>query len=226
MPGIYDLFRIAAEGAEKLPVGYRVVAGAVAGGAADVAWGDKDTPFMDKLAQGMFAGGIAGGGVGFALRGAGKATEAAFSMGKSAVTSKAAQVQKIGYKAFMKPGTLMLGGAVAGAALAPSGHKTQGAMLGAGLGLAYKPAMGIIKGFNTLEHIPGAQTTALIAAATVPVVAAGIFGSGTPDASGGAVPGIGGTMDYTPLEGGMKDRMVAMNASGEVVLGLNGRRHG
>lgn len=217
---------MAARGVESIPWRYKLLAGAGAGGAIGAFSDNEDLSFGEKVGRGMTIGLAASFGAGVALRGAGQLASSAASIGKMAVTGKAADIRRIGLKALTKPGTLMLGGAIAGAAIAPSGYKAQGAMIGGAAGLAYKPAVGLFKGYQALGRVPGAQTTALLAAAAAPVAASAMFGAGAPEGEGFAVPGMGGTMDYEPMSGNMQDKMFAMNATGDVVLGLHGRQHG
>lgn len=228
--GIYDIFRLAAEGAEKVPWRWRLLGGAGAGAVIGAMSNDEDLTIGEKISRGALVGTGLGLGAGFALRGAGAMGAAGEGIGKMALTGKAAEMKALGaknsWKALMKPGTLALAGAAAGAAIAPPGHRGTGALVGAGLGFAAKPAMSMYKGYEKLGNVYGAQTTAIMAAATVPLAASVMFGHATPTATGSAVPGIGGTIDYEPMSGNMQDRMVAMNATGDIVLGLNGRRHG
>jgi hypothetical protein len=224
--GIYDIFAAAARTVEKIPGRTRLLAGVTAGAVYQGFSGDPDQDIFTRIGKGMFIGGVAGLGVSAAMRGVGIAAAGGERIGRAAITSKIAQYQKVGWKTLMKPGTLAIGGALAGAAIAPTGYKSQGALLGAGLGFVARPAMSMYKGFEALGKVPGAQTGAMIAIASIPVAAAGAFGHKTPDTEAMATPAVGGTMDYTPLEGGMKDRMTALNASGDIVLGLHGRQHG
>jgi len=224
--GIYDIFSMAAKGAEKVPWRWSLLVGAGAGAAIGATSGDKDTPVMERIFKGAALGAGLGLGVGSVIRGAGAIAGAGGKISKLGITGKIANLRTNGIEALMRPGTLMVGGAVAGAALAPKGHRMQGAAIGAGVGLAARPAMAIFKGYGALGKIPGAQTAALIGAATLPLAASVAFGKGTPDGSGNANSGMGGTLDYNPSSDNMRDRMLAMNASGDIVLGLHGRQHG
>lgn len=224
--GIYDIFAKAAQGVESTPWRWRALAGVGVGAAYEGINGDPDLSVTDRIAKGATIGLGLGLGAGYAVRGLGGVAAGAEKIAGKAVRSKVAAVQKTGYKALLKPGSLMVGGAIAGATLAPDGHKTQGALAGAGIGLFAKPAISAYHGFEGLAKVPGLQTGVLLAAAAVPVAAVGVFGKGTPENEGSAIPGVGGTMDYEPLSGSMADKMVAMNASGDVVLGAHGRRHG
>lgn len=221
MAGIFDLFKLAAKGVESGPLRNRLMGGALAGVGYQFAYGDKESSFGERIGKGLFIGATVGAGAGMALRGAGVVASAGERVGRYAVTNKIAQVKKIGWKALTKPGSLMVGGAAIGGMVGGA----PGAAIGAGIGLAARPLKGIWTGYEALGKVPGAQTGAIIAAATVPIAAGVMFGQGTPEAEAAAMPGPMG-IDYTPLEGGMKDRMIAMNASGDIVLGLHGRQHG
>lgn len=222
--GIYDIFAKAASLVEKAPWRTRLLSGALAGAAYEGFAGDRDEDIFTRMGKGIFVGGALGLSTGGLIRAVGVGAAGGERIGKAAIARRIAAVKSQGWKAMMKPGTLAIAGAAAGAAIAGPGHRTQGAILGGGLGFAALPAKGLYKGFSALGKIPGVQTTALIAAASVPVAAGVMFGGQEPSAM--AMPGIGGTIDYTPIDGGMKDRMIALNASGDIVLGLHGRSHG
>lgn len=233
--GIYDIFRAAAKTIEKSPVGLRIFAGSTAGGIMSGFSGDDSLSMSEKIGKGIFVGGALGAGAGVAVRGLGGLAAGAERGIRLGVGSKMSSFKSIsaskGYaeaarKTFLRPGTLAVAGAVVGASVAPPGSRTAGATIGAGLGFASIPALKLYKGFEHMGRVPGAQTGALIAAAAVPVAAMGVFGNGTPEGEGIATPGIGGTMDYTPLKGNMAERMLAMNATGDIVMGLHGRQHG
>jgi hypothetical protein len=255
--GIYDIFKTAAAGAEKIPWRWRLLTGAGAGAAVGAVSGDENTPLATRMMTGAVVGTGLGIAAGTVIRGAGGLTAGVAGIGKTAIAGKTAAVRSQGFKALMKPGTLMLGGAVAGAVIAPEGHRMQGAAIGAGVGLAVIPGKKMYEGFEAIGRAPGAkgranavlkaggpgaeakaaaimkekgfpglQTGAIIAASAVPLAASVAFGKDTPEGSANAIPGIGATIDYAPLSGNMQDRMFAMNASGDITLGLNNRRHG
>jgi hypothetical protein len=227
MAAIYDLFKLAAQGVERVPWQYRLLGGAAAGGVIGVKSDNPDMTFGEKISKGMFIGAGLGVGAGAVVRGAGVAVTGSERIGRAAIMNKVSAVRSQGFKALMKPGTLMLGGAVAGAAIAPEGHRTQGAMIGAGTGLAAIPAMKLYKGASMLGKVPGAQTAMLMAAAAGTIAASAVLGKGGPFEAGGVGEfSPGGTIDYAPMSGNMQDRMFAMNASGDIVLGLHGRQHG
>lgn len=227
MPNIYDLFRSAASLVEKTPYQYRVLAGAGAGAFMQAAHGDRDVPFTERIEKGLVYGAGIGLTAGSLVRGAGLVAQAGERIGRGAITRKVMAVKNKGIKQLFRPGMLTIAGAAAGAYMAPPGNKTAGAMIGGGLGLATIPAMKLYKGYEALGKIPGGQTSLLLAAAAVPV-AAGIIGSRgiPPESQGVAYPGPGGIIDYKPLSTGMQDRMTAMNASGDIVLGLHNRQNG
>jgi hypothetical protein len=226
MPGIYDLFRLAASGAERIPWGNRITAGAVGGALYGTFLGDKDTPFTDRVSKGAFIGVGLGLGAPSIVRGLGRVATGGISGGKIGIAGKYNAIQREGFSALMKPGTLMLGGAAIGAAVAPTGHRKQGALIGAGLGYGFIPGRALYKGYSTLGNIPGAQTTALMTAAAGTIAASSMFGNASPSAESTGLNNEEGTIDYKPISGNMRDRMLAMNASGDLVLGLHGRQHG
>ena len=221
MPGIYDLFSKTAALAERIPLGNRLAAGAAAGMVYQGLYGDQDLSIGERLGKGVFIGAASGGLVGLGIRAAGSVTSGATRIGKSVVASKIAEVQARGLVALTRPGTLMIAGAGVGAAI---GGPT-GAAVGAGIGLGVRPIKSLWSGYEALGRIPGGQTGALIAASTLPIAAGAAFGLRSPETEAAAMPGPLG-MDYEPIQTGMRDRMIAMNASGDIVMGLNGRRHG
>lgn len=226
MPGVFDIFRLASESVAKAPWRWKGLIGATGGAAVAAVYGDSETPIAERITKGLVIGGGLAAVAPAAIRGFGHVASGAERVGTYAFKNKMAALKTQGAKALWKPGTLALGGAALGAALAPQGYGLQGAAVGAGVGFAAIPATKLYKGFEALGKVPGGQTTALLAAAAVPVAAAAVFGQQTPESEAAAVQGIGGTVDYSPLSGSMADRMIAMNASGDIVLGLNGQRHG
>lgn len=221
MAGIYDLFKMTAKMVESVPLGNRLLYGAAAGAGYQAVYGDQETPLSERIGKGLFIGGGLGAGAGLAIRGAGVAATAGARVGRGIVASKIGQVQKQGWRALTKPGSLMVGGAVAGGIMGGA----PGAVVGAGVGLAARPLKGLWTGYSALSKVPFGETGAIIAASTIPITAGVLMDRGTPETEAMAMPGPMG-IDYTPIEGGMKDRMTAMNASGDIVLGLHGRQHG
>jgi len=223
---IYETFSKAASFVEKAPWRTRLIGGALAGAAYEGVAGDQDQDIFTRVSKGLFVGSVLGAATPGIIRGAGVGASGGYKIGKAGVEARIAAVKAQGWKAMMKPGTLALAGAAAGAAIAPPGYRGAGALVGGGLGLAALPARSLYRGWNALGHVPGAQTGALITAATIPVAAGAAFGLNQPDTTAAALPGGSpGIIDYTPMDGGMKDRMIAMNASGDIVLGLHGRAH-
>jgi hypothetical protein len=233
---IFSLFETAAQGIEKVPWRWRALAGMTAGAGYQVMAGDEDTDIMDRITKGLLIGGLAGAGAPGITRGLGRVARFGGGIAEGGIRNKIEGVQagikKFGpwspksYKTLMTPGFLGLAGAGIGAAIAPEGHRMQGAMIGGGIGFISPAIRNLWRGYSTLEKIPGAQTGALIAAASIPLAASAVFGRTKPEAVGFAIPGVGAQMDYEPLEGDMKNRMTAMNASGDIVLGLHNRKHG
>lgn len=226
MPGIYDLFRLAAAGVERVPWNSRLLAGAGGGALYGALLGDRDKPFMERISKGAVVGLGLGLGTPELLRGAGLVASGGTRVSKAALTGKFNAIKREGFGAFMHPGTLMLGGAAVGAAIAPEGHRSQGAMLGASLGFGFIPGRAIYRGYEHLGVLPGAKPAALVAAGSGAVIAGSIFGSPAAESSGTVMADVDGPIDYRPISDNMRDRMMAMNASGDLVLGLNGRKHG
>lgn len=224
--GIYDIFRMAAEGVERVPWRFKLLAGAGGGAIAGALLDRSDVSFGEKIARGALVGGTLGFGAGMVLRGAGDVAAGAGRLTKAGLVSKYSELRGTGFKALMRPGTLALAGAAAGAAIAPSGSRTQGAMIGAAAGLAIGPVKNIYKGYTALGKVPGLQTAALVGLSAATITAAGMFTRPVPQASAAAMRGEGEVIDYTPMSGNMQDRMAAINATGDIVLGLNGRKHG
>jgi hypothetical protein len=213
----------------------------------EAVYGDPNRDLMDRITEGVVMGAGTGLAAGSLTRLAGRGAELAGSVGQRVVgnragafsarlaAAKATITPEMGF--FTKAKTLaapfakspfitMTAGAGLGYMVAPEGHKAQGMTVGAGLGLLTPAAIKAYGGFEKLSQIPGGRMGLYLTAAAIPLAAQVAFGHGKPEATASAVPGIGGTMDYEPLSGDMADRMTAMNASGEIVLGLNGRRHG
>ena len=240
MAGIYSLFEQAAKLTEKIPWRYRLLAGAGTGAGLEAAFGDPNRDIMDRLAEGLFIGGTLGLGAGAVTRVIGRGADLAGTVSQKIAGNRMAafQTRFAANKAefgFFKGVTETIQrspfatagiGAAAGYAIAPEGHKMQGLAIGAGIGVATPYALGAYRGFEAVSKLPGGTTGLLIAGASVPLAAMVATGYGPPASAGAAVPGVGGTIDYEPMEGDMRDRMTAMNASGDIVLGLNGRRHG
>jgi|SRR5208283_3862462 len=247
MPGIYSIFEAAAGVVGKAPWRWRLLGGAAAGGVGAAAFGDKDRDLMDRITEGVVMGagtGLAAGGL---LKAAGHVADFGGAVGKRVAgkrmaafgarmaSTKAAFTPEMGFFARAKkyagvvgksPLMTMAAGAGIGYMVAPEGQKAKGAAIGAGLGLMTPAAVSMYHGYNALGRVPGGQNALFIAAAAIPLAAQVAFGHGKPEATASAVPGLGSTIDYEPLSEDMSDRMTAMNASGDIVLGLNGRRHG
>ena len=232
MPGIYSIFEGAAKVTGKIPWRWRLMAGSAAGAAGQGFFGDKDRDLMDRITEGIVMGAGTGLLAGPLLRVAGRGAQLGAAAGKKITGNRFGAFQKSIAKRGLwdtvqrSPFVFAAAGAGVGYMVAPEGQKAKGVMMGAGFGLMVPTGIGVYKGYNALGKVPGAQNTAFIAAAAVPLAAQVAFGHGKPEASAYAVPGVGGTIDYEPLSEGMADRMTAMNASGDIVLGLNGRRHG
>jgi len=247
MPGIYSIFEAAAGVVGKAPWRWRLLGGAAAGGVGAAAFGDKDRDLMDRITEGVVMGagtGLAAGGL---LKAAGHVADFGGAVGKRVAgkrmaafgarmaSTKAAFTPEMGFFARAKkyagvvgrsPLMTMAAGAGVGYMVAPEGQKAKGAAIGAGLGLMTPAVVGAYQGFEKLGKVPGGRMGLYLTAAAIPLAAQVAFGHGKPEAAASAVPGIGGTIDYEPLSEDMSDRMTAMNASGDIVLGLNGRRHG
>jgi len=233
---IFDLFSTAAKGVEAVPWRWRLMAGAAVGVGYQAFRGDPDTDFFDRITKGVLLGSVAGLAAGPAVKALGGFTTGTGRIAKWGITSKfsdvRAGIKEFGpwsaksYKALMHPGFLALAGAGVGAAVAPEGHRMQGAAIGAGLGFMTMPVYHMAQGWKVLGNIPGAKTSTLIAAAALPVLGSAIVGRTLPETTATAIPGLGAQMDYEPLEGDMKSRMTALNASGDIVLGLHNRKHG
>jgi hypothetical protein len=228
--GIYDIFRLAAEGIEHVPWRARLLVGAGGGAVLGGMTGDKDTPITSRIARGAFVGAGLGLLAGGAIRGIGAGATAGGNLGKYAgakeFTALKAGFKAEGFKGLMRPFPLAVGGAIAGAAIAGPDNRLQGAAIGAGIGFAAMPVKKVFSAYGALGHVPGAKTAVLATAAAGAVIAGSIIRNPEPQAGAYATPGIGGTIDYEPISSGMQDRMYAMNASGDITLGLNNRRHG
>lgn len=225
MPGVYDIFRYAADMVERVPFQWRAIAGATAGVGYQLTNDNEDLSLGAKVGKGLFIGTSVGLGMGNITRLAGRVAQAGTGIGRFAVTSKINAVQRSGFAALRTPGMFMLGGAFAGAMMAPPGSRGTGAIIGGGLGLATIPAMKLYSGYESMGGF--GKITTLAGVAGIPV-AVGILGNRgiNPEAEAAAYPGPGATIDYTALDGGMNNRITAMNASGDIVLGLHGRQHG
>lgn len=250
MPGIYDLFSLVAKGVEATPWRGRLLGGMALGAGYQMVAGDPDESMESKFGKGIFLGGLGGLGASAAIRAGGRVAQSgAFGLRKAAemkvnkfkslwAADKSFKTFKMfgkdiptgipnaAYQMLSKPHMLGLLGAGAGALIAPDGHKMQGAIAGAGIGYFSGPIMSTYKSYEKLGAFPGAKSAALITAAGIPVMASAILGNNDPveaTAVGNMTPmGIG----YQPGSESMKDRVTAMNASGDIVLGLHNRAHG
>jgi hypothetical protein len=114
------------------------------------------------------------------------------------------------------------------------GDPYQGILYGAGLGAAAKGAAGAVGWWNRLGRYPGAHQGLAISTAA----AVGMYGiahrdmsttyQAVPDELTGGVetgPQIS-TNEANPVAFSMRDRTEALNAHGNIVFGLNNRRHG
>jgi hypothetical protein len=233
MPGIYEIFATAAATVKTVPWRWRILSGAGVGAVAGAATGDPNEDLLSRIGKGMVLGTVAGVGAEAAIRGAGRGVEFAgrrfggYFGRRNEVFSAAKKTMGMvpaARKAFLTPLTLGLVGAGVGAAVAPPGSTMMGAVLGGAAGAAIMPAKGLWTGYERLGKIPGAQTAALLSAA-VPVAMYGAFRDVGQQAGIAGVEGPEGPI-YQPMSSGVADRVAAMSASGEIVLGLNNRRRG
>jgi hypothetical protein len=127
------------------------------------------------------------------------------------------------YKAFGTFGLMMGAGAIAGGAIgAYEGHPVRGALIGAGAGLGLRVGTGIARQWSQSGFL---GKTALTAGGVG--LAYGITSAlQGPDLSQSVAlaPDVAGLPEYGPPGSGVRARMDAMQASGDIVLGLHNRR--
>jgi hypothetical protein len=127
-------------------------------------------------------------------------------------------------RAFFRP----VGAAMAGAAIGAmiSDDPEQGALIGGSLGMAAGVAGKYGKTLKTISKIPGAGIVGLLAA----TAGAAVLGTAmTPPEYQSAAEARDdgtGTVDYRPYQGSIRTRMLNMQAQGDLVFGLNNKRHG
>jgi hypothetical protein len=205
-----------------------VLATAAAGGAYfGVSRASADAENDEKLSRGVFmagAGGVAAyAGMGFVKRGGLKfATKASFSTAVGVLKTKT--------------GMMVGGGAALGAAIGaynsddPTSGAAKGAVIGAGGGLAVRGAMytakvaGRIKGspFGAARGKMGFGGVAILGTIAAAVAAHSLAGSSS--ASSYSEMASDGETEYSDTP--VKRRVSAMNATGDVVLGLHRKRRG
>ena len=216
----------------EMHAGDRIVLGAAGGAGLNVAFGDKNKPAWERVQTGALWGAGVGMFTGPVMWYAGMAGEAAFRTARTAARGVPTTTSRIGrylgnrynvlrsskslYKAFGTVPIMMTAGAVTGGILAPSGQRMKGAALGAAAGLGVKAGYGIYRAY---EAMPGIGQAAMIAAGT-----AGVFTV----ANALAPPQYGDIAEAPPMyeTAGIRGRMNNLNATGDVTLGLNNRRHG
>jgi hypothetical protein len=121
---------------------------------------------------------------------------------------------------------LVGGGAAIGAAIgAANGDPVTGAAVGATAGLAARMAYGATDAWKKAGKIPLLRSAGVVGLSTMIFVGTQAMVDGEFAGEAGAIPdGMGGYEYGEP--GGLKSRMSAMNATGDLVLGLNNARHG
>lgn len=234
MAGISSLFSTAAKAVEFAPTHMRLAVGALGGGALGAMTGNPDESLEQRIARGMVLGGVAGlaapavmrlGGAG-AETGVGGFINKIKKQGTKFNSLRAANPGAKGLmtamSAFNTASNRMIAGAGVGALVAPRGHKLQGAGLGASIGLA---GPSIYRAGSAWNKIPSIGQSALLGSLAVPIAGYGIIkGAGSLTSIAGVEEN--GINSYQPMTNSMADRMNAMNASGDIVLGLHNRQHG
>ena len=220
-------------------VGDRMLIGAILGAGTNAAFGDSDVPLGRRLTRGALAGGFLGLAVYPALYSAGALGEGIFRAGKAGVPAVGRRIGRYfgrGYSRFMENpslgqlyksfgttgGFMMAGTAIGGYVGAQTGHPFKGMLYGAGVGLGAK---GTAEFFSLYSKAGKLGQAGLIAGGV-----AGVFGIASvaqpPDLSQSVVvtPDIAGLPEYGPPGSGLQERLRSMNATGDIVLGLHGRR--
>lgn len=242
---IYDIFSKAASVVEKAPFRTRLLAGFTAGGVVGAMTGNPDEDITTRFARGAFIGSAIGFGSAAVVRGVGRFTERAGMAGLRGIqglptafkgqAARFSELRRAGVsgleaarKSFATYGNVMLAGAGIGALVAPPGSRLQGAAIGAGVGVLGRMAMPAAIGYSKLGKVPLLGTpaqAALLSSVGFPILAYGTFRTGAPASEVAGIENMGDTA-YQPMTSGVADRITAMSASGDIVMGLNNRRHG
>lgn len=208
-------------------IGDRILLGAAGGAAANAFWGDKEKPLTERLKKGALWGAGAGAFVGLTARTAGMAGEGVYqgvkyavptggrSLGKYAANRVAAFRGGAGfYRSFGTYPVFMAGGAALGAYMSPD-NRMKGAAVGAlgGAGLKTVAEVGMFYNRSSFPVRAG-----MLAAGTVG--AFGIASALQEPPTSAELPSYEETM-----QGSMLDRVRAMNAQGDIVLGAHRGRH-
>lgn len=148
-------------------------------------------------------------------------------MRRAGTTVGAAEIDKVTraarFKALPALATLPVlagAGAIIGAGIAGEGHRTSGAFIGAGAGAA---AATVLSGVKSWGRMGGFGKAGLGLA-----IAATAFGAGKSARhfeEAAAAPGDAGETQYTQVSGAGR-RSRSMQASGDMVFGMNSARHG
>lgn len=232
MPSIYSVFSAAASAIEKAPWRLRVASGVVGGVVAEGMFGSREDDLGTRIKKGIFLGAGAGllaphitriVGRGANFTGNRMLDYAGYRYGKFNKYKDTLGKFGAARKALFTVPIMAAAGAGIGAAVAPDGQRTRGAMLGAGIGMLAKPASMLWSGWEKAGEVPGLQTAG-IALAGASLAGAGAFMQMEPQATVAAGNTPAGP-EYGPAGNSMNDRMAAINASGDIIFGLHGRRH-
>lgn len=122
-------------------------------------------------------------------------------------------------------------GGVAGASL-DNQNRFQGALVGAGLGLAGVSGAKLMSNYNTslIKRLPGKGLAATVGITGLALGAGSVMAPEAYQRASIASPGQSGNYDqqiqYENYKYSLSDRVASMNVSGDLVFGLHNLRHG
>jgi hypothetical protein len=220
--------------------------GAAAGAAGFGLWGDKNQDLGDRVQVGALTGLVAGAASHLIWPGA----QAGLYAGKlgasqyiSSMKSRYAAMRGAGAGAFTSAfhsygtrGVFTGLGAVIGASMAGEDHRMQGAAIGGALGYGARSlwtASSMYKRLPTRwgpgKKLPTFFQTGFIAGLSTLAFAAGTAFRSDNHEAAAVYNETGGYDEYTPgaaPDSGVRERMRNINATGDMVLGAHGLRHG
>ena len=212
-------------------LGTKIALGSIAGAGLMTAYGSKSSSLEDKAATGAFFGAGAAVSAGTALAFAPKlGMNSASRVSKhfmslpSKFSSLKAEGMSSGAAAMKTFGSSYPSLMFAGAAIGGTIGGPQGAVIGAGAGMAVRPIINGAMKYQALGKIPFAKT-ALVGGASSLFVLASMMNKNQ-EASAELTPDTenGGSMISSP--GTYKQKMADINATGDMVFGMRNLRHG
>jgi hypothetical protein len=219
----------------------RMWIGAAAGAGFQSVYGDDSRPLGDRMTEGVVGGATIAAlanpsamdmlkGIGRAsYRAPGMAGKAGWSYGSgmaknfSNLNKAGVPAWKAGLHSFGRAPVLMGAGAAVGAAI-DSDDRKRGAMIGAGVGAAARLAIAAPQAWKQVAGNP-IKKLGFIGGLSAIAYAGGEYMSQAPPSAEAERDIDGGYNERAPGSG-VKDRLAAMGATGDVVFGAHARRRG